>query len=80
MLSNDPGRFNIAQVLFNNYIIKTVLYIVDGNYEEAVSTYSEMTKKLIAFYKIDDTITVDVGEVEPTKSGHGYLVKRTNMA
>lgn len=75
-LQEDNGRFNMAYILFNNYIVRVVDYIAEEKYNEAISLYTEMTNKLISFYGIDDTVDVTVDEIEPELSGHGILVKK----
>lgn len=78
-LNEDSGKFNFAYILFENYIKPTVSSLDENKYEEAIAKYTEMTNKLIAFYNIDDTVNVNINDVEPELSGHGRLsLKKVN--
>lgn len=72
-LKNDSGKFNFAYILLENYIKPVVSDIQNNKYEEAIDKYTEMTEKLIKFYHIDNTINIDINDVEPKLSGHGRL-------
>lgn len=80
MLSNDSGKFNMAYILFNNYIVPTVKSIKNGDNDIAIAIYTEMTSKLIEYYQIDDIINVYIDDIDMTQAGHGRLVKKMAKA
>lgn len=79
-IKRDERRNAIAEDLFMIYIRGSVNYIENGNYDAAVTLYSEMTENLIANY----ITTYAVGkEAEKTydqeTGGHGsFIMKKAN--
>ena len=59
-IREDNGKFNVAYILFNNYIAPMTLDIMDRKYEDAVDKYKEMTEKLVKYYQIDNKVETKV--------------------
>ena len=68
-LANSNGRVNMSLILFENYIKPITVMINQNEYDKAISSYTEMTNKLIKFFNIDDTVKTSL-------SGHGRIVKK----
>ncbi len=75
-LANASGKINMSLILFENYIKPITNMINQKEYSKAISSYTEMTNKLIKFFNIDDTVKTNIDEVEPSLSGHGRIVKK----
>ena len=75
-LANSNGRVNMSLILFENYIKPITVMINQNEYDKAISSYTEMTNKLIKFFNIDDTVKTSIDEIEPSLSGHGRIVKK----
>ena len=71
-LSIDPLKYQIAANGFFKYIKPISKLIKEKKYDEAISSYKEMTDKLKSFYHIDTVIEADMIEnVDIKNSGHG---------
>lgn len=75
-LSNDPDGKLIAEKTFEYCIKPVVSNIIKKRYDEAIEIYTNMTEKLLEYYRIKtETVTqqmIDSMDIE--KSGHGKLV------
>lgn len=72
-LSQDSGMFNVAYILLKKYIEPIVDLLDKKKYEAAKAQYTEMTNKLINFYHIDDTVDINIENIDATKAGHGKV-------
>lgn len=77
-LAQDNARISIASTLFNNFIVPTVDCINNGWYDDAITLYKGMTERLMNFYHIEYTETINLDMIDVTKSGHGRLVYNKN--
>ena len=77
-LAQDHARISIATTLFNNFIVPSVVCINNGWYEDAITLYKGMTERLMNFYHIEYTETINLDMIDVTKSGHGRLVYNKN--
>ena len=77
-LSKDPLKYQISANKFFKYIKPISKLIKEKKYDEAITSYTEMTDKLKTFYHIDTTIEIeDINNADIEKSGHGiYKVKK----
>lgn len=79
-LDNDNDKLIKASILFSNFIVPAVNAIMNNEYGKAIRIYTDMTKGLVQFYKIDDSIDVNVEDVDMTKAGHGRVYLKNGMA
>lgn len=79
-LDNDNDRLIKASILFSNYIVPAVNAIMNNEYDKAIQIYTDMTNGLIQFYEIDDSINVNIEDVDMTKAGHGRVYLKSSMA
>lgn len=81
-LANDPLRETIAKLYLNNFIIPTVTFINNKEYDRAVDKYYQMTNNLKTFYGLNN-YNVSVEQIENAdieKSGHGkYIQKKITL-
>lgn len=76
-LSEYGGKLNVSLFLLQNYIAPITAMINSQKYDQAISSYTEMTNKLMKFFNIEDKVTTNVNDVVPELSGHGQIIKRT---
>ena len=70
---HEKGNMELAQLLYNTYLIPTVELIKNKKYSEAVESYTKMTKSLEQYYGIEAEAHVPNG-YDFTKGGHGKIL------
>ena len=76
-LENDEANKEIANVLFTNYIQKTVTAIEEGKVNTAINIYIAMTQSLIEKYQPDaDLLYVDAQNIAMELLGHARTRKK----
>lgn len=76
-LANDPHGKEKARELYESCIKTCDRYLLQENFEAAISQYENMTEGLMMHYGIQNTMNqINIDEVDFEKSGHGKLVLR----
>jgi len=76
-LENDESNKEIANVLFTNYIQKTVTAIEEGKINSAINIYVAMTQSLVEKYQPDaDILCVDTDNIDMELLGHARTRKK----
>lgn len=77
-LSNDPLRYRIAKIFFENDIVTITKLIENKEYSNAINAYLKMSIKLKNFYGVNNyEVTLDeINNADIEKSGHGRYVQK----
>ena len=78
---NEENKSQMAKVIYVYELLPVVKLINEKKYNEAISSYSIMTKRLMHHYNLDgmcDVVEYDV--TDATKLGHGKLIKKIKNA
>ena len=69
---------SIIQKLFLSFIKPITLLIKQGNYQNAIERYQQMTLSLKDYYGITDTLDI-CSDYDFSKGGHGYIKKKSSF-
>ena len=78
---NEENKSQMAKVIYVYELLPVVKLINEKKYNEAISSYSIMTKRLMHHYNLDgmcDVVEYDV--TDAIKLGHGKLIKKIKNA